>query len=246
MRFDGKVCVVTGGAGGIGRQTALTFAKEGADIALIDIMPEPLEKVKGELEAFGHRVATFVCDVSNGEQVSATVTQIVKDFGKIDVMVNNAGITRDDLLIRMTEEAWDDVLRINLKSMFLFTKAVARPMMKARAGVIINTASIIGMIGNAGQGNYAAAKGGAIAFTKSMAKELASRNIRVNAVAPGFIQTRMTDALPETVREQMLANIPLGRLGQPDDIAKCIAFLASDDASYITGQTLNISGGMVI
>ncbi len=246
MRFQDKVCVVTGGAGGIGRTTALTFAKEGAKVAIIDIMPEPLAAVKAELEAAGASAASYICDVSNADQVNETIKAIIKEFGQIDVMVNNAGITRDDLLIRMTEEAWDDVLRINLKSMFLFTKAVARPMMKARRGVIINTASIIGMIGNAGQGNYAAAKGGAIAFTKSMAKELASRNIRVNAVAPGFIQTRMTDALPEDIKAKMLENIPLSRLGSPDDIARSIAFLASDDAAYITGQTLNISGGMVI
>lgn len=246
MRFQDQVCVITGGAGGIGREVALHFAKEGANVAVIDIMPDPLEVVKAELNALGITAQAYICDVSNSEQVNETIKTIIKDFGKIDVMINNAGITRDDLLIRMTEEAWDDVLRINLKSMFLFTKAVARPMMKARKGTIINVASIIGMIGNAGQGNYAAAKGGAIAFTKSMAKELAARNIRVNAVAPGFIQTRMTDALSEEVRGKMLANIPLARLGLPTDIARSIAFLASDDAAYITGQTLNISGGMVI
>jgi 3-oxoacyl-[acyl-carrier protein] reductase len=184
-------------------------------------------------------------DVSNGAAVQTAVDRIVEKFGKIDILVNNAGITRDNLLIRMAEEDWDKVLQVNLKGAFLFSKAVARPMMKRRSGAIVNVASIIGLIGNAGQCNYAASKAGMIALTKSVAKELAARNIRANAVAPGFIETRMTEKLTEDIRKKMLETIPLGRFGLPEDVANVVLFLASDAASYVTGQVLTVCGGMV-
>jgi len=185
-------------------------------------------------------------DVGDGEAVNACIAEVVKVFGKVDVMVNNAGITKDTLLVRMSEDDWDAVLRVNLKGTFLFSRAVSKHMMKQRSGAIVNIASVIGLIGNAGQCNYAASKAGVIALTKSTAKELASRGVRVNAIAPGFISSKMTDALSQEVRDQMMANIPLARFGEPSDIAKAVVFLASDEASYVTGQTLSVNGGMVM
>ncbi len=246
MRFEGKVAMITGGSSGIGKAIALLLASEGADIVLLSNETAPNEATAEEIRALGRKVLPITMDVSNTGDVEAAVKAGMETFGKIDILINNAGITRDNLLIRMSDEEWDDVMRINLKGAFLMSRAIAKPMMKARAGAIVNTASVIGLIGNAGQCNYAASKAGMIALTKSMAKELASRGIRVNAIAPGFIVSRMTDALPEAVKAKMLEGIPLGRLGTTDDIARSVAFLASDDASYITGQTLNISGGMVI
>jgi len=244
--FDGKVALVTGAARGIGQAIALKLAREGADVALCDLQAEWLEETAAGVEAAGCKAARIAVDVSNGEAVQAAVASAIEVLGKIDILVNNAGITKDTLMMRMSEEDWDAVLSVNLKGAFLFTKAAARPMMKQRSGVVVNIASIIGLIGNAGQCNYAASKAGVIALTKSAAKELASRNVRVNAVAPGFIQTKMTDALSEDVRAKMLEAIPLKRLGTCDDVADAVVFLAGDASSYMTGQVLTVSGGMVM
>ncbi len=243
--FDGKVALVTGAARGIGQAIAKKLAAEGADIALCDLKAEWLTETAGLVQAAGRKVSCFEADVSNAAAVEAVVDGAIKTCGKVDILVNNAGITKDTLMIRMSEQDWDAVISVNLKGTFLFTKAVSRPMMKQRSGCIVNIASIIGLIGNAGQCNYAASKAGVIALTKSAAKELASRNVRVNAVAPGFIQTRMTDGLPEDVRKKMLDAIPMGRFGTPEDVANVVLFLASDASSYMTGQVLTVCGGMV-
>ena len=244
--FDGKIAIVTGSGRGIGKTIAEELASNGADMVLCDLKEEWLADTAGAITAMGRRVKCFGVDVSKGEAVAGMVDEAVKVFGKIDILVNNAGITKDGLLVRMAEEDWDAVLSVNLKGSFLFSKAVARPMMKQRGGVIVNIASIIGLIGNAGQCNYAASKAGVIALTKSTAKELASRNIRVNAVAPGFIESKMTDVLSADVRQKMLDNIPLARFGTPVDVARAVVFLASDASSYVTGQVLTVSGGMVM
>ncbi|MEI8138917.1 MAG: 3-oxoacyl-[acyl-carrier-protein] reductase [bacterium] len=244
--MTGKVALVTGAARGIGQAIAKKLAGEGCDVALCDLKAEWLTETVGLIEAMGRKVKCFEVDVGNAAAVDAAVNGAVKEFGKIDILVNNAGITKDTLMIRMSEQDWDAVLTVNLKGTFLFTKAVARPMMKQRTGAIVNVASIIGLIGNAGQCNYAASKAGVIALTKSAAKELAARNVRVNAVAPGFIETKMTEALPEEVRTKMLGAIPMGRFGQPEDVANVVLFLASDMSSYMTGQVLPICGGMVM
>ena len=243
--LDGKLAIVTGAARGIGQAIALKLASEGADIALCDVEKDWLAETAGLVAEKGRRAECFSVDVSQADAVQATVDQIVEKFGKIDILVNNAGITRDTLLIRMSEEDWDKVLQVNLKGAFLFTKAVARPMMKQRFGAMVNVASIIGLIGNAGQCNYAASKAGLIALTKSVAKELGARNVRANAVAPGFIKTKMTEKLPEEIQKKMLEAIPLGRFGLPEDVANVVLFLASDSASYVTGQVLPVCGGMV-
>lgn len=244
-QLDGRIAIVTGAARGIGQAIAVKLASEGADIALCDVEKGWLAETAGLITAKGRRVECYAVDVSNGAAVQTAVDQISEKFGKIDILVNNAGITRDTLLIRMSEEDWDKVLAVNLKGAFLFMKAVARPMMKQRTGAIVNVASIIGLIGNAGQCNYAASKAGLIALTKSVAKELAARNIRANAVAPGFIKTKMTEKLTEDVQKKMLEAIPLGRFGLPEDVANVVLFLASDAASYVTGQVLTVCGGMV-
>ena len=243
--LDGKVALVTGAARGIGQAIAKKLAAEGADIALCDLKAEWLAETAALVEAIGRKVKCFEADVSNAAAVEAVVGGAIEACGKVDILVNNAGITKDTLMIRMSEQDWDAVIAVNLKGTFLFTKAVSRPMMKQRAGCIVNIASIIGLIGNAGQCNYAASKAGVIALTKSAAKELASRNVRVNAVAPGFIQTRMTEALSEDVRKRMLDAIPLGRFGTPEDVANVVLFLTSDASSYMTGQVLTVCGGMV-
>jgi 3-oxoacyl-[acyl-carrier protein] reductase len=244
-RFEGKVALVTGAARGIGQAIALKLAQEGANLALCDLQADWLKETREKAEALGSKVSCYSVDVSNAEAVDQAVKQIQEDCGKIDVLVNNAGITKDGLLLRMSEADWDAVLNVNLKGTFLFTKAVAKIMAKQRSGAMVNVASIIGLIGNAGQCNYAASKAGVIALTKSVAKELAKRNVRANAVAPGFIQTAMTDALKEEVRTEMQKAIPMDRLGQPEDVANVVAFLASDEASYVTGQVLTVCGGMV-
>lgn len=245
MELKDKIALVTGASRGIGREIALKLSKEGADIAFFySNNEEKANSVVKELEENGVKAMALKVDVSKESQVIDAVGEIEKEFGAIDILVNNAGITRDNLLIRMSEEDWVDVMDTNLKGTFLTTKAVARKMMKKRYGKIINISSIVGVSGNVGQGNYSASKAGIIGFTKSMAQELASRGIRVNAVAPGFIETDMTDVLKEEVKTEMLKKIPLKHLGKPEDIANLVVFLASSKADYITGQVININGGM--
>lgn len=244
-KLDGKVAVVTGASRGIGRAIALSLAKEGAKIVVnYSGSEQKAMQVVDEINSMGTQAIAVQANVSDVESVTNLMDSAMKEFGSIDILVNNAGITRDNLIMRMKEDEWDDVINTNLKGVFLCTKAVSRQMMKQRAGRIINISSIVGVMGNAGQANYVAAKAGVIGLTKTTARELASRNILVNAIAPGFITTEMTDALPEDMKSAMLSQIPLSKLGQPEDIAKAVVFLASDDASYMTGQTLHIDGGM--
>jgi len=243
--LENKIALVTGAARGIGQAIALQLAADGADLALCDVKVEWLEDTAAKVKALGRRAECYPMDVANGAAVGEAVARVAADFGRIDVLVNNAGITRDTLLIRMTEEDWDAVLDINLKGAFLVTKAVVKYMMKQRSGAIVNIASVVGIMGNAGQANYTASKAGLIALTKTTAKELGSRNVRVNAVAPGFIRTAMTEKLSEPAKEAMLRLVPLGRPGEPEDVAKAVAFLASDNAAYVNGQTLAVCGGMV-
>jgi len=239
------IAVVTGAGRGIGRAIALKFAAEGADIVCVSRTAENSEKVAGEVRALGRRAWAHAVDVSDSAAVVAAAEAILKDCGKVDILVNNAGITRDGLLMRMSDEDWDTVLDTNLKGAFLFTKAFTRAFLKQRAGRIINVASVLGLIGNAGQCNYTASKAGLIGFTKAVAKELASRGITVNALAPGFIETDMTAAIKDEMKAELLKQIPLGALGQPEDIANAALFLASPAARYITGQVLTVDGGMV-
>ncbi len=246
-KLDGKAALVTGASRGIGAEIAKQLAKEGARVAVnYSGSQSKAEEVVNEIIAAGGQAFAIQASVSDAENVTEMVKQTIEQFGSVDILVNNAGITRDNLLMRMKESEWDDVIDTNLKGVFLCTKAVTRQMMKQRAGKIINIASIVGVSGNAGQANYVAAKAGVIGLTKTTAKELASRHINVNAIAPGFITTEMTDELSEDVKNQMLTQIPLSKLGNPQDVAKAVVFLASDDASYITGQTLHVDGGMVM
>jgi 3-oxoacyl-[acyl-carrier protein] reductase len=245
--LKGKVAIVTGAARGIGRMIALRFAQEGAEVAFTDLSrDENMESLEKELSALGVKGKGFVSDASDYEQTHQVVDQIVEEFGKVDVLVNNAGITRDTLLMRMDEEMWDLVIKVNLKSVFNFTKAAQRHMLKARSGSIINMSSVVGVNGNAGQANYSASKAGILGFTKSVAKELGSRSVRCNAIAPGFIVTDMTDKLPDNVKEEWIKTIPLKRGGLPEDVANVSLFLASDLSSYMTGQTLQVCGGMSV
>ena len=244
-RLEGKIALVTGAARGIGQAISFKLAREGADLALCDLQVDWLEETKSGVAEIGRKAAGFSADVSQADQVIAAVKAVKEEFGQIDILVNNAGITKDGFLARMSEDDWDAVLNINLKGSFLFTRAVSKLMMKQRSGAIVNIASIIGLIGNAGQCNYAASKAGLIALTKSTAKELAGRGIRANAVAPGFIKTAMTDALPEDIRDKMLENIPTGRFGGPEEVADVVAYLASEEAGYVNGQVLSVCGGMV-
>lgn len=247
MLLDGRYALVTGASRGIGRAVALALAAEGASVALnFAGNVAAAEAVKGEIERNGGKALLVPADVSNETAVEDMVKTVAETFGGIDILVNNAGITRDGLLLRMKEADWDAVLDTNLKGVFLCAKAVSKLMMKKRYGRIVNMASVVGLVGNASQANYAAAKAGVIGFTKAMAKEMASRGITVNAIAPGFIHSDMTDVLPDKVKEAMLAGIPLGRAGEPDDVAKAALFLASDQAAYITGQVLQVDGGMVM
>ena len=246
MLLKDRVAIITGGARGIGRQIALSFAKEGADIALCDVNAEALAVTQKDIEAMGRKAVTGVVDVTKSDQVESFVQKTLDKFGKIDILVNNAGITKDGLLVRMSESDWDAVIAVNLKGAFNCTKAVSKIMMKQRDGRIVNMASIIGIMGNAGQANYAASKGGLIALTKTVAKELASRNVRANAIAPGFIQTEMTAKLPDNVKSEMLKFVPLARFGTVQDVANLALFLASDNSSYITGQVIQVDGGMVM
>ena len=247
MLLDGRHALVTGASRGIGRAVALAFAAEGASVALnFAGNVAAAEAVRAEIESAGGKAILVPADVSDENAVEDMVKTVTEAFGSIDILVNNAGITRDGLLLRMKEEDWDAVLNTNLKGVFLCTKAVSKFMMKKRYGRIVNMASVVGVTGNASQANYAAAKAGVIGFTKAMAKELASRGITVNAIAPGFIRSDMPDFLPYKVKEAMLAEIPLGRAGEPADVAKASLFLASDQAAYITGQVLKVDGGMVM
>ena len=246
FELNDKVAMVTGAARGLGQAIAVKLAEAGADVALCDLNAEWLEETAGKVKALGRRAECYGVNVADGESVTAGVKAIEKDFGKIDVLVNNAGITKDGLMMRMSEDDWDAVLNVNLKGVFLCTKAAMRGMMKQRSGTIVNIASVIGLMGNAGQANYAASKGGVIAFSKTVAKELSSRNVRCNAVAPGFIRTAMTDALDEEVQNKMKELIPLARFGEPEDVANVVLFLASDASAYVTGQVLSTCGGMVM
>ena len=247
MLLDGKTALVTGASRGIGRAIALRLAAEGANIAINYAgNTAKAEEAKAAIEVAGGKAALFQADVSDSAQVEQMVASVLETFGSLDILVNNAGITRDGLLMRMKEEDFDAVLDTNLKGIFHVTKAVTKIMMKQRSGRIVNMASVVGIIGNAGQTNYAAAKAGVIGFTKSAARELAARGITVNAVAPGFIATDMTAAMPEKAKEATLAAIPLRRMGTPEDVANAVLFLVSDQAAYITGQVVKVDGGMVM
>ena len=246
MRLKDQVAIVTGGARGIGREIALAFANEGADLALFDVMAEPLEQTVQELQALGRRAEGFVVDVTDGKQVDEGVSKVLDKLGRIDILINNAGITKDGFIVRMEDVQWDRVLDINLKGTFLCTRAAAKVMLKQRRGRIVSIASIVGLIGNPGQSNYAASKAGIIGMTKAVAKELASRGITVNAIAPGFIKTEMTDALPEAAKQRLQEAIPMGTLGAPSDVAQAAVFLVSDAARYITGHVLVVDGGLAM
>ena len=246
MLLKDKVAVVTGAGQGIGREIALVFAREGAKIAVIDIKAETASQTAREVEAIGVDSVALEADVADMKAVETVVNNVVDKFGSVDILVNNAGVTSDGLIIKMSDESWNKVLDINLKGAFNFIKAVARKMMKQRSGRIINISSVVGLMGNAGQANYAASKAGLIGLTKSAAKELASRNINVNAIAPGFISTRMTDKLPEEVMNKMLGLIPKRTFGAPADVAGAALFLASDLSGYVTGQVIVVDGGMVM
>ncbi len=246
MRLKDKTALVTGGARGIGREIALCLAREGANVVIWDVNPESAKSTAKDIEALGVKADYAQADVTKFNQVEESINKILDNFQKLDILVNNAGITKDNLLLRMSEADWDAVINVNLKGTFNCTKAAAKVMLKQKSGKIINIASIIGIMGNFGQANYAASKGGIIALTKTTAKELASRGICVNAVAPGFIQTEMTAKLPADIQQKMLAQIPLSRLGKPEDVANLCLFLASSESDYITGQTIIIDGGMVM
>ncbi|OPX17754.1 3-oxoacyl-[acyl-carrier-protein] reductase [candidate division WOR-3 bacterium 4484_100] len=243
MRIEEEVALITGGASGIGAAIARMFAQAGAQVALVDIDADAGVNTAQEI---GEHARFYKLDISSPQEVEDVVNRVLNDFKRIDILVNNAGITNDKLLIRMSTQDWEDVLKVNLTGTFLVTRAVARIMLKQHYGRIINIASVIGLIGNAGQANYAASKAGIIGFTKSCAKEFARRNVTVNAIAPGFIQTRMTDKLPEEIKANYLQLIPLNRFGTPQDVANLALFLASEQASYITGQVIALDGGMVM
>lgn len=243
--LEGKTGLITGGARGIGRAVAIAFAKQGANVAFSDMKAdENFQNLEKELNALGVKAKGYVSDASNFEASQTLVDEIIKDFGRIDILVNNAGITRDTLLMRMTEDQWDLVMNVNLKSVFNLTKAAQKYMLKQKFGSIINMSSVVGVSGNAGQSNYSASKAGIIGFTKSIARELGSRNIRCNAIAPGFIISEMTEQLPEEVRNEWIQKIPLRRGGTPNDVADICVFLGSELSSYVSGQVINVCGAM--
>jgi len=246
MALAGKVAIVTGAAQGIGRAIAETLARHGADIVVADLDPGRSQDTVEAVSKLGRRALNVKVNVADWDDVKSMTDQVLKDWGKIDILVNNAGVTRDGLLVRMKEEDWNLVLQVNLNGTFHCTKAVLQAMSKQRSGRIVNIASIVGAIGNAGQANYAASKAAVIGFTKTVAREYASRMITVNAVAPGFIDTAMTHGLPPEVKETLKKQIPLGRLGQPSDVAEAVRFLVSEEAGYITGQVLHVNGGMLM
>ena len=244
MSLNGKIALVTGAAQGIGRDIALGLAKDGAEVAICDVNLEAAQKTAGDIEAMGRKSLALKANVASSADVTAMIDQVVEKFGRIDILVNNAGITRDGLILRMKDEDWDLVLSINLKGAFLCTKSALKYMSKQRSGTIINIASIVGAMGNAGQANYVASKAGLIGLTKTIAREYSNRNVTANAVAPGFIDTAMTQALSEQVRTDLAKQIPLGRLGSSEDVANAVRFLASPAAAYITGQVIHVNGGM--
>jgi 3-oxoacyl-[acyl-carrier protein] reductase len=244
MNFQGRASIVTGASQGIGKAIALELSREGVGVILVDIQKEKLEEVADEIKKNKGKVAVYGADVSRLDEVEEVVKAVVQSSKKIDYLVNNAGITRDNLLMRMKEEEWDSVLKVNLKGVFNFSKAVIRNMINNRYGRIVNISSIVGLIGNVGQCNYSASKAGVIGFTKSLAREVASRGITVNAVAPGYIDTPMTEGLPEPVKEKFREWIPVKRFGTPEEITHTVKFLLSDEAAYITGQVINVNGGM--
>ncbi len=243
FNLDGKIALITGAAGGLGDKIARTLHAQGATLALTDRNAAPMEKLKEEL---GDRVECFLADLTNSDDVNNLVKNVEEKLGRIDILVNNAGLTRDNLFMRMSDEDWQLVLDVNLSAGFKLAKAAIRGMMKRRFGRIIGIASVVGVMGNAGQANYSASKAGMIAMNKCLAQEVGSRGITVNSIAPGFIRTPMTDVLPEDVKAQLLSKIPEGKLGEAQDIANAVAFLASDEAQYITGQTIHVNGGMAM
>lgn len=248
MKFNlnNKIAIVTGASQGIGKIIAFELAKSGAHVACISRNKKAIESIVDEITINGGQASSFPCDISDSDTLSEIITEIIKENSRIDILVNNAGITKDSLLMRMSIEQWDDVINTNLKGAFHCTKAVVRYMMKNKFGRIINITSIVGLTGNAGQANYAASKAGLIGMTKSIAKEVASRGITANCIAPGWIETSMTDKLSREVKNEFLSHIPVGRIGSPDDIANAVIFLASDEAGYITGQTITVDGGRII
>ena len=246
MQLNDQVAVITGGGRGIGREIALAFVKAGAHVALFDVNQGQLDQTIAELRALGRKAEGFVVDVTDGKQVDDGVAKTLDKLGRIDILVNNAGITKDGLLIRMDDAQWDRVLNINLRGTFLCTRAISKILLKQRRGRIISIASVVGIFGNAGQANYAASKAGIIGFTKSVAKELGSRGVTCNAIAPGFIKTEMTDALPEQAKQKLMEAIPMGSLGEPADVAQAALFLASEAARYVTGHVLVVDGGLAM
>jgi|MGYP001299567963 3-oxoacyl-[acyl-carrier protein] reductase len=246
FNLSNKIAIVTGASRGIGSAIAHNLSKAGAKVVLISRSIDALKSVESEIKSNGGEAISITADVSNLESFTNAINQVVETWGTVDILINNAGITKDNIILRLKEEDWDAVIDINLKGCFNGIKAVTRPMLKSRSGRIINITSVIGLIGNSGQSNYAASKAGILGLTKSIAKELGSRNITVNAIAPGYIQTEMTDNLDQTSKDNLMKSIPLQRLGKPEEIASLVCFLASEEAAYITGQTLNVDGGMVM